>query len=703
MKPHANLHALSNPLLALRANPSAAVAGQEALLPDGADAGFASIMAQQLAQVVTDGATPDGDAMTQAATIGEQLPESDLPAAQTELVEPPWQAMQPQPDGMPWMQPPVPQPLVPNTPTQPANAINPRTVGDAAQAGVLALERSTAQMPEQQSSLVGVEVAADTSPSDTARPVDSRAAAAPGHHMAVSAEADKGAHPVATERLSAPIVRTGNAETPLPTVLKEQRGDRSRANMTNLMADQPFVTAPSDEALSTVTLPPATQHQSVELSGQQAGARLAQEARVVAPVSTEQDRISSVPLTRSEPSLSLADANHAPGAVSQPTDEWTAPRNDGQPRLPPATVTASQFGRVPPEQAPEPALAKASASIPSGAAFEPVLPGTTSVNVNTAAPQAPTTVAFTNAVTMATPAPASAALVTAKAAGSNAGLTLGSLLASTAMTPRAAPSTVDAFFSRTAARASDAKPGEALPWAAQQTMAMTKPLGESQVSASSAAPAPVSPGAEYVALDLPETAEFRPGEAWPSAVSLPQVSAMPWQPLPGRHEVASMQQTVGTSAFTDELVGHVNVWVKQAGQDGPMTAELHLNPADMGPVMIRIEVDGQMAQVNFAAQHADTRQAIEASLSVLSASLEEAGIQLSGSGVSDQGGSPQQAWGFDSRSDGQPRQSSQAFAMASGQEQAHLRVTPDGVDEDAWQTTPASRSSSSASGLDLYA
>ncbi len=170
-----------------------------------------------------------------------------------------------------------------------------------------------------------------------------------------------------------------------------------------------------------------------------------------------------------------------------------------------------------------------------------------------------------------------------------------------------------------------------------------------------------------------------------------------------RHEVASLPQAVGTAAFTDELVGRVDVWVKQSAQDGPMTAELHLNPAEMGPVLIRIEVNGQQAQVNFSAQQADTRQAIESSLSMLSASLEEAGIQLSGSGVSDQGHSPQQAWGFDGRGDGQPRQSSQPFAMASQQVEADVPGSDETPEADAWRTPASNRSGSTASGLDLYA
>ncbi|OWP20542.1 hypothetical protein CBF90_16400, partial [Microbacterium sp. AISO3] len=84
----------------------------------------------------------------------------------------------------------------------------------------------------------------------------------------------------------------------------------------------------------------------------------------------------------------------------------------------------------------------------------------------------------------------------------------------------------------------------------------------------------------------------------------------------------------------------VSLWVGQVKQDGPMTAELHLNPAEMGPINVKISLDGTAAQVDFAAAALETRQAIEASLSMLSSALSDAGLSLTGGGVSSQ--TPQQ-------------------------------------------------------------
>lgn len=93
---------------------------------------------------------------------------------------------------------------------------------------------------------------------------------------------------------------------------------------------------------------------------------------------------------------------------------------------------------------------------------------------------------------------------------------------------------------------------------------------------------------------------------------------------------------VTSAQFGDELAEKVAMFVKVAKDDGPLTAELRLNPVDMGPINVRIEVDGTHAHVDFAATVQETRQAIEASLSALSSSLEEVGLSLTGGNVSSQ-------------------------------------------------------------------
>lgn len=69
-------------------------------------------------------------------------------------------------------------------------------------------------------------------------------------------------------------------------------------------------------------------------------------------------------------------------------------------------------------------------------------------------------------------------------------------------------------------------------------------------------------------------------------------------------------------------------------RDGVQQAELHLNPADMGPVSVQIVMDGTQARIDFGADVAATRQAIEAGLPELASALRDAGFTLAGGGVS---------------------------------------------------------------------
>ncbi len=65
-------------------------------------------------------------------------------------------------------------------------------------------------------------------------------------------------------------------------------------------------------------------------------------------------------------------------------------------------------------------------------------------------------------------------------------------------------------------------------------------------------------------------------------------------------------------------------------------ARLHLNPAELGPIAVQIGLDGQLAQVHLAVEHAATRQALEAALPDLVRALHEAGFTMTGGGVSQQ-------------------------------------------------------------------
>lgn len=142
-------------------------------------------------------------------------------------------------------------------------------------------------------------------------------------------------------------------------------------------------------------------------------------------------------------------------------------------------------------------------------------------------------------------------------------------------------------------------------------------------------------------------------------------------------ETATLSAPVHSPAFAEELAEQVAMWVGRARSEGPMTAELHLNPAEMGPIHIKIAVEGQAAQVDFAVAATETRQAIEGSLGALSSALSEAGLSLSGGGVSQQwagaqqGGQPgQPGW------PGQTRGPGGRGDDGGGSEPGELRAVP---------------------------
>lgn len=98
---------------------------------------------------------------------------------------------------------------------------------------------------------------------------------------------------------------------------------------------------------------------------------------------------------------------------------------------------------------------------------------------------------------------------------------------------------------------------------------------------------------------------------------------------------ATLHTAVDEPTFGTALGTQVAVWVR----DGVQEARLQLHPAELGPVIVQIALEGQAAHVDFTAAVAATRDSIEQSLPALAAALREAGFTLTGGGVSSQGGS----------------------------------------------------------------
>jgi flagellar hook-length control protein FliK len=76
------------------------------------------------------------------------------------------------------------------------------------------------------------------------------------------------------------------------------------------------------------------------------------------------------------------------------------------------------------------------------------------------------------------------------------------------------------------------------------------------------------------------------------------------------------------------------VQISVLARDGVQHAELHLHPADMGPIQVHIALEGSRAHVDFGVESSATRSLIESGLPELAAALRDAGFTLSGGGVS---------------------------------------------------------------------
>lgn len=79
--------------------------------------------------------------------------------------------------------------------------------------------------------------------------------------------------------------------------------------------------------------------------------------------------------------------------------------------------------------------------------------------------------------------------------------------------------------------------------------------------------------------------------------------------------------------------GNRVTWLAKSG--GTQTAEIRLNPANMGPIEVRVVMKDDQATITFTAQHGVVRDAIEASLPRLREMFMGSGLQLANAQVSE--------------------------------------------------------------------
>ncbi|NNL53735.1 MAG: hypothetical protein HKP32_01130, partial [Woeseia sp.] len=179
-----------------------------------------------------------------------------------------------------------------------------------------------------------------------------------------------------------------------------------------------------------------------------------------------------------------------------------------------------------------------------------------------------------------------------------------------------------------------------------------------------------TPGPDLQPVDAaaprPETSNVTLASA--TALTAPQPAAT----TSGATSPPALNLPVTDNAWGNALSERVAVL---AGQK-ITSADIRLNPAELGPLRVEIKVDDGNAQVHFVAQHAVTRDAIEQALPRLRELLAAEGLNLTGADVSEQGvardrgESSQQARSSDKVNDGETDE------LQSGKDEPLTR-TPD--------------------------
>jgi flagellar hook-length control protein FliK len=128
---------------------------------------------------------------------------------------------------------------------------------------------------------------------------------------------------------------------------------------------------------------------------------------------------------------------------------------------------------------------------------------------------------------------------------------------------------------------------------------------------------------------------------------------------PGDPSLLRLEPRVGTGGWDNALSQRVLWMVSHQHQ----TAELNLNPPDLGPLQVVLSVNSDQASAAFVSQNPEVRQALEAALPRLKEMMAESGINLGNATVSDQGS--QQQGDFERQNNGRSHYRQEESRIAS--------------------------------------
>ena len=122
-------------------------------------------------------------------------------------------------------------------------------------------------------------------------------------------------------------------------------------------------------------------------------------------------------------------------------------------------------------------------------------------------------------------------------------------------------------------------------------------------------------------------------QATPDAAAVQAATTLPGATgAPAPAIQMAVPSLVGTPLWREEFAASVNLLATQRVS----SAELRVQPAELGPVHVSIRIEAGEANITCAAQHADTRHALEAALPRLRELLEANGIAVGNASVGPQ-------------------------------------------------------------------
>jgi flagellar hook-length control protein FliK len=91
----------------------------------------------------------------------------------------------------------------------------------------------------------------------------------------------------------------------------------------------------------------------------------------------------------------------------------------------------------------------------------------------------------------------------------------------------------------------------------------------------------------------------------------------------------TLREALDSQDFAPALSARISMLVREGIEE----ARIQINPADMGPVTVRLALEGSDVRVDLAAEIDATRQILDQALPSLASSLRESGFTLTGGGV----------------------------------------------------------------------